>query len=189
MMAAPRKDAARNRELLIDAAREVLADRGAAAPLELVARAAGVSRTTLHRHFADRSALVASVLEENVRRIEARAAELDENPLGAVVLVHEMLDDLVRAPWLAAVVGDADVAGMSERVLAALEPLASRAQVQGLTHPGIGARDMLLVLPMAMAAAAAAERSPRAQAAGTEPEPSVRALLHRGLFTTAPPGS
>ncbi|EWS82624.1 TetR/AcrR family transcriptional regulator [Brachybacterium phenoliresistens] len=188
-MAAPRKDAARNRELLIDAAREVFSDRGADAPLEVVARAAGVSRTTLHRHFADRSALVASVLEENVRRIEARAAELDEDPLGAVVLVHEMLDDLVRAPWLAAVVGDAEAAGMSERVLAALEPLAAEAQQHGLTHPGVGAREMLLVLPMAMAASAAAERTPRPQDEGAATEQAVRAVLHRGLFTTAPPGS
>lgn len=48
---------ARTRQAILDAAATVLAS-DQAAPLAEVARAAGVSRTTLHRHFTDRAELL-----------------------------------------------------------------------------------------------------------------------------------
>ncbi|MYW70125.1 TetR family transcriptional regulator [Streptomyces sp. SID8379] len=70
-----RRVAARNRAALIAAAREVFAEQGLNAPLSAVARRAGVGQGSLYRHFADRTALVFAVLDENVRQIELAAAE------------------------------------------------------------------------------------------------------------------
>lgn len=172
-----RRDAARNRELLLAAARTVLAAHGADAPLELIAREAGVSRTTLHRHFPDRTVLVATILEDTVRRIEERSAQLSGRPDALVLLLHEILRMQAAAPWLSQVVGAADgeaIAALSRRIEAALAPLVGTAQAAGLTHPGVGTSHVLLALPMAMAVAPG-----RA--------PAVREILHRGLFTTPPP--
>ncbi|MEV7657793.1 helix-turn-helix domain-containing protein [Streptomyces anulatus] len=69
------KAAARNRAALVAAAREVFAEHGLEAPLSAIARRAGVGQGVLYRHFPDRSAAVAAVLEENVRQIEQAAAD------------------------------------------------------------------------------------------------------------------
>ncbi|MEV7027625.1 helix-turn-helix domain-containing protein [Kitasatospora sp. NPDC093558] len=56
-----RRDARRNRELLVTAAREVFSEQGLAAPLDEIARRAGVGNATLYRHFSTRADLVDEV--------------------------------------------------------------------------------------------------------------------------------
>jgi AcrR family transcriptional regulator len=53
-----RADARRNHALLVLAAKEVFAEQGSDAPLEAVARRAGVGNATMYRHFAARHELV-----------------------------------------------------------------------------------------------------------------------------------
>lgn len=69
------KAAAGNRAALISAAREIYAADGLDAPLSGIARRAGVGQAVLYRHFPDRDAIAAAVLEENVRQIEQAAGE------------------------------------------------------------------------------------------------------------------
>ncbi|CAM3450311.1 TetR/AcrR family transcriptional regulator [Isoptericola cucumis] len=181
-----RRDAARNRERLVGAARDVFARRGPDVPLEEIARAAGVSRTTLHRHFPDRTALAAAVLRENVADIEARAVSLAGADDGAQRLYHYLLDVQLDAPWLARMVAHDDALGtrdLADRTAAALDPLVAHAHTVGALHPGTTTQDVLLTLPMAMAAQAADALDERTSRSGR-----VRAILHRGLFTTDPPG-
>ncbi|MFF3394250.1 TetR/AcrR family transcriptional regulator [Streptomyces sp. NPDC002669] len=71
------KAAARNRAALVAAAREIFAEHGLDAPLSAIARRAGVGQGVLYRHFPDRTAAVAAVLEENVRQIEQVAGAGD----------------------------------------------------------------------------------------------------------------
>ena len=59
-----RVDAARNRELLLSAARDVFIEDSVDAPLEEVARRAGVGIATLYRRFPDRQALMRGVALE-----------------------------------------------------------------------------------------------------------------------------
>lgn len=68
------KVAARNRNALIAAAREIYATHGLDAPLSAIARRAGVGQGVLYRHFPDRAAVAIAVLEENVRQVEQAAA-------------------------------------------------------------------------------------------------------------------
>jgi AcrR family transcriptional regulator len=62
-----RRDARRNREAILAAARTAFAARGLQAPLEMVARNAGVAIGTLYRHFPSRLHLVESVFTDKTR--------------------------------------------------------------------------------------------------------------------------
>jgi AcrR family transcriptional regulator len=53
-----RADARRNREHVLAAARDVFVEQGAEAPLDEIARRAGVGIATLYRRFPDRNALI-----------------------------------------------------------------------------------------------------------------------------------
>jgi AcrR family transcriptional regulator len=61
-----RADAERNRDRLVAAAREVFAEQGLHAPIEEVARRAGVGIATLYRRFPTRADLVAGAFESKM---------------------------------------------------------------------------------------------------------------------------
>jgi AcrR family transcriptional regulator len=71
----PRRDAERNRARLIEIGREVLAELGPDAPLEEIARRAGVGIGTLYRHFPTREALVAAIFAEHMEEVLAAAED------------------------------------------------------------------------------------------------------------------
>jgi AcrR family transcriptional regulator len=71
-----RADARRNYDLLVLAAREVFTEQGADAPLEEVARRAGVGNATMYRHFAARHELVLAVYADEATALRAHADAL-----------------------------------------------------------------------------------------------------------------
>ncbi|KUF19332.1 TetR/AcrR family transcriptional regulator [Streptomyces silvensis] len=70
-----RADARRNRERILEAARQVFADQGVDAPTSAVARRAGVGAATLYRRFPTRDALVTAAFAE---QLDVCAAAFDE---------------------------------------------------------------------------------------------------------------
>jgi AcrR family transcriptional regulator len=77
-----RADAARNRERILGAARDLIAQKGVREiTLEQVAKAAGVGRATLFRRFPDRAALLLALLDEHERGLQDAILEGDP-PLG-----------------------------------------------------------------------------------------------------------
>ena len=74
----PRADAIRNRDLLLTAASDAFAARGADVPLEDIARNAGVGIGTLYRHFPTRDALIEAVYRHEVDVLCERADQLLE---------------------------------------------------------------------------------------------------------------
>lgn len=81
-----RADAARNRQLLLDTAREAFGAHGVTASLDDVARAAGVGPGTLYRHFPTRDQLVLAVIDDGLTGIRDLGAELlaSDDPLDAL---------------------------------------------------------------------------------------------------------
>lgn len=66
-----RADAARNRALILDAARRLVAEHGIEnVSMESIARAAGVGKGTVFRRFGDRSALAYALLDERGRDLQ-----------------------------------------------------------------------------------------------------------------------
>jgi AcrR family transcriptional regulator len=90
-----RADARRNRDELLDVARQVIREEGVDASLRDIARRAGVGIGTLYRHFPTREALLGAIIGDGVRRLSARATELSATrpPGGAL---EEWLTDVAR---------------------------------------------------------------------------------------------
>jgi AcrR family transcriptional regulator len=97
----PRADARRNRQQLLDVARDVFVERGANAPLDQIAKRAGVGIGTLYRHFADRETLMrAVVLDALARSADAGERALEEAPdaFGSLTMyMHAVLDLRIAA--------------------------------------------------------------------------------------------
>ena len=70
-----RADARRNREAVLEAARERFGCEGLECQIEEVARAAGVGVGTVYRHFPNKEALLDALIEYRFQRISERAAE------------------------------------------------------------------------------------------------------------------
>ncbi|WP_129305472.1 TetR/AcrR family transcriptional regulator [Streptomyces sp. L2] len=80
-----RKDAARNYDALLAAAREAFAEHGAEASLEDIARRAGVGIGTLYRNFPTRRDLFETVYADEVNTLCRAAEELaDREPWEAL---------------------------------------------------------------------------------------------------------
>jgi AcrR family transcriptional regulator len=151
-----RADARRNRDRIVEVAAAVVAEQGAGASLEEIARRAGVGSATLHRHFPGRRALLRAVFAGHVDAL-CRAADdrlADPRPADALVA------------WLRAVLRHATThRGLAAALLADPAPLAAfhrgieeagralldRAQRAGEVRAGL-AIDELLRLVGAIAA-------------------------------------
>ncbi|MEU6103683.1 TetR/AcrR family transcriptional regulator [Streptomyces flaveolus] len=177
-----RRDAVRNRDRLVAVAREVFARQGAEVPLEEIARAASVSRTTLYRHFPTREDLAATVFEDNVAQIERYAAEHADEPSVVIGLFHSALAMQLANPALARTLSRTDTSRfleMSQRTAKAFAPLVAQGRTAGLVHPTVEVDDLMRALPMA--AAALMEDDAAGRARGTRRISAIRAL-----FTTPP---
>ena len=90
-----RADARRNRERLVTAARAVFAEHGSGAPMEAIAKEAGVGVGTLYRHFPTRPDIVEAVYVTDIQELAdaARRVTSELEPWPAVV---EFFDAFMR---------------------------------------------------------------------------------------------
>jgi AcrR family transcriptional regulator len=78
-----RADARRNHAQVLEAARSVVLERGPAAPLEEIAKVAGVGIATLYRRFGDREGLLKALVLDALARSRAVAEQaLADNEQG-----------------------------------------------------------------------------------------------------------
>jgi len=90
-----RADAERNKKLIVQAAREVFATAGLAAPIDEIAERAGVGTGTLYRHFPTKEALFEAVVIGRVEDLveEARRLIASNDPKTAF---FELLSQLIQ---------------------------------------------------------------------------------------------
>ncbi|WP_395445161.1 TetR/AcrR family transcriptional regulator C-terminal domain-containing protein [Caulobacter sp. UC70_42] len=79
-------------EAILDAAVEVIGERGLAAPMEAIARRAGVSKQTVYNHYGSKAELMRALMN---RRVEAITASLREP--GAIDNPTEALEAYARS--------------------------------------------------------------------------------------------
>jgi AcrR family transcriptional regulator len=151
---APRRDAQRNRERILEAAREVVAEHGVAAKMEQVATRAGVGIGTLYRFVPTKEALFAGILREEADRLADGAERALALPPGAPALrtwMHEAAEwqEANRAFINVLLARDPDEPAprlLSQRLRTLLRDLVKRAQADGDLRHDVAAADVLMVL-------------------------------------------
>ena len=142
-----RADARRNRDQILEAAREAFAESGFAVPIDTIAARAGVGPGTVYRHFPTKEALfhavVTSRLADLVAEARRRAADTDPGDaffgflarLGAEGAARRDIPDAIAVPG-----------PLRDELHAALEVLLTRAQGAGAVRPDISATDLVALL-------------------------------------------
>ncbi|GAA1511640.1 helix-turn-helix domain-containing protein [Streptomyces synnematoformans] len=135
-----RADTERTVRTILGAAERVLS-ANPAATMEQIAEAAGVARTTVHRRFASRDALITALAAWATRQFrEAVEAARPETAPPAVALYQVTANVLrVKIGWRfamgAAATDDPEVARVHAEVRAGCERLFARARDAGLLRP------------------------------------------------------
>jgi len=151
----PRADSLRNRDLLLTAAKAAFTETSADAPLEDIARRAGVGIGTLYRHFPTREALVAAVYARELEQL-ANAADSLLAQRGAGEALEAWLDLLIDYMATKRVVAAALQADPGEgsrvyaqagaTILPALKRLTETAHAAGDIRADIGFEDILRMM-------------------------------------------
>lgn len=148
-----RADATRNRELIVAAAQEAFIEFGADAPLDEIARRAGIGNATLYRHFPDRRELIRSVVLAVLAKMAAEAdAILNEAPDAFTALegiVHGAVDWKVGAlcpllsEWMD--LAEPDILAARDRLDTVVASVIDRAQAEGSLRNDVGPGDIMLI--------------------------------------------
>ena len=147
-----RADARRNRERVLIAAEEVFAESGVKAPIEEVARRAGVGVGTVCRNFATKQALIEAVVGAMWESLlaEVEVARTDPDPASAFErFVIGLPAFQARHRALADQMANENMAtsdpGPKEQVLRAISDLVARAQGVGAIRADIGPGDVSML--------------------------------------------
>jgi len=164
-----RADARRNRELVLAAAESVLSELGLRAPIEEVARRAGVGVGTVCRHFATKRALVEAVLEaryESLVRDAQRALALPDRGVAFRSFFVSLSEFQARHRALAEQMATeielpASAQPLRMSLRQAMIELVTRAQEAGAIRADIGPADVVMLFSgIANATAPAGELQP-----------------------------
>jgi AcrR family transcriptional regulator len=150
-----RKDAARNRALLVQAAREVFAERGLEASMDDVAHRAGLGVGTAYRHFANKYELARAIMAEAVDQVYDlidHAVAADDPWAGLVSFVEgtaelQSADRGLREVLMG--VHDAEqMEQVHDRLSEPLRTLVDRAKTAGEVRADVEATDIGIVVLM-----------------------------------------
>lgn len=149
-----RADAVRNIEKIVGAAREVYAELGPDAPLDEIARRAGVGIATLFRRFPDKAALLRAVLDQQFTQDVLPAIErglADEDPRrGLTAVLEAALTSAADEHHVLTAARNAGV--LSEETRArffdALDPLVTRGQQAGVIRGDLVPDDLKRIMGM-----------------------------------------
>jgi AcrR family transcriptional regulator len=149
-----RADARRNYERLVAAAKEVFAEHGAGAPMEAIAKQAGVGVGTLYRHFPKRIDVVEAVYRTDVDElVRVAEASVSLEPWPAMVawlesfvrytqtkrtLLTELREAFDKNPEMKLATRD--------RINTALDSVLRRAQAAGAVRDDVDAADVMQII-------------------------------------------
>ncbi len=148
----PRADGARNRQLLIDAAKVAFAEVGMNVSLEEIGRRAQVGIGTLYRHFPSREAVVEAVYRREVEQLAEAVPQLLERWAPGEALhkwMHLFIDYIATkrliAPSLGPLKGRSSAlyATSAELITDAISTLVKRAIAGGDVRKDINPSDLM----------------------------------------------
>ncbi|MFE4758836.1 TetR/AcrR family transcriptional regulator [Streptomyces mirabilis] len=146
-----RADAARNRAQVLTAARSAFRELGTAAPLDDIARRAGVNIATLYRRFPDRASLIRQVVLDAfdlvLQAARSALATAQQDPLAAIEgfllrLVDER--DMLVLPLIGGpVTDDPEAMELQSQIAPVLDELLVLARARGVIRPDATAVDLI----------------------------------------------
>ncbi|WP_420238718.1 TetR/AcrR family transcriptional regulator [Telmatobacter bradus] len=151
----PRTDAQRNRERILEVAKEAFTRFGADASLDEIAKQAEVGPGTLYRHFPTRDALIEAVYRSEVEKLAAAEGKFAETmpPVEALrawmlLFVDHIAAKQIIAPALNSMVGGPSklFEGSRGQVQAAIDALVKRAIESGDIRRDLVPFDLLRAL-------------------------------------------
>ncbi|MER0244050.1 helix-turn-helix domain-containing protein [Streptomyces sp. HSW2009] len=148
-----RADAWRNREQILRAAREVFAEYGPGAPLDEIARRAGVGAATLYRRFPDRADLLRAVAVDVFAALREAASAAQRDPAEPFEALRTFLHaalDLRLGSVIPGLIGqialDEVVGGARQDAADPVQELITRAHAAGTLRPDVLFGDIALML-------------------------------------------
>jgi AcrR family transcriptional regulator len=151
----PRADALRNRERILEIAKESFTRSGANISLDDVAKQAGIGPGTLYRHFPTRDALLEAVYRTEVEKLAGAEREFAKAmpPIEALrawmlLFVDYIATKQIIAPALNTLVGGPSKVfeGTTTLIKAAIQALVERAIESGDIRPDLDPFDLLRAL-------------------------------------------
>jgi AcrR family transcriptional regulator len=180
---APRSDALRNRQHILDVARQHFAEHGVSGSLDAIAKEAGVGPGTLYRHFPSRDALLAALLTARDEEIGVRRDVIADRACDAGEALTQWLDALIE--WAGAFDGlpeplrtalgeiTSPLTSTCEGYIVVTDEFLARARNDGFARSDVRGRDLFL-LALAVSWARGAAMADGASA------PSMAAILRTG---------
>ncbi len=159
-----RRDAARNRDRILEAAGELFAVRGLGATLNDIAHYAGLGVGTVYRHFPDKDELIETLFETRVEEIVkvAESGLADPDPWhGLVSSLERMLEIQAADRGLRELVQESPavlehVVHARSRLMPLATELLNRAQAAGAIRPDVDVSDLVITQVMLSAVVDAA---------------------------------
>jgi AcrR family transcriptional regulator len=151
----PRTDAQRNRERILEVAKEAFAKSGASTSLDDIAQQAGVGAGTLYRHFPTRDALLEAVYRTEVEKLALAQRKLAQEmaPIPALRAWMLMFVDYIAAKHIIAPALNTLVGGPSKvyessraQISGAIQALVERAIKSGDIRGDLEPFDLLRAL-------------------------------------------
>lgn len=150
-----RADAQLNRTKILEAAQEVFAARGLSAPIDEIARRAGVGVGTVYRHFPTKEALFEAIVASRLEEMASEAKKLAdaEDPekaffthVSRIMLAAREKRDFVDALSAAGIDVKTTLAKASRNHWKNLEHLLVNAQKAGAVRADIGIQELKTLL-------------------------------------------
>ena len=147
-----RADAARNRQLLLEAGEREIAEKGLKASVAAITRRAGVAKGTFFRHFATKDDLLAAVVSRHVTELIQTGEQLvDAEEPGEALLEFLIVAAAQRQQHdvsflLKAGEADARVVAVRDQLHATIAALVERAHEAGDLRLDVDATDVTLLM-------------------------------------------
>ncbi len=147
-----RKDAERNRQRILKAARVLLAEQGLAVSHDQLAEAADVAVGTVYRRFPDKDSLFEALFAEEVDEVVClaqRSLEVEDPWLAMVGFITRSLElqagNRGLKEFLMFNVTSDTMTTCRARLLPLIEQIVARAHAHGVLRPGVTAFDLGLI--------------------------------------------
>jgi AcrR family transcriptional regulator len=151
-----RADAERNRLRIIEAARDLFAERGLEVSMDEVAERAGVGVGTVYRRFANRDDLITGIFAEHLKEVVAHANDAldDPDPWAAVVdLLTWFCSVLAADRGLAAIImridhSHPDIESTKAQLTRHMQEIFDRAMAAGVLRSDVSSTDFFGIFTM-----------------------------------------